>query len=222
MKKLYVTFHGIGEPLAEADTAERRFWWDKEAFLSALDLIADTDGPPEVRLTFDDGNMSDVTIALPALVRRKLTAQFFVCAGRLGRRGYADAAVIRDLLGAGMTVGSHGMHHVDFYRLSSQALDSEVRDSRRILEDVCSESIEEISIPFGSYGRRVLAKLNSAGYARAYSSDGGIVRREGWLIPRNTLDRSWQGKCMRREFVARNPFIRRARRATAKRYRAIR
>jgi peptidoglycan/xylan/chitin deacetylase (PgdA/CDA1 family) len=221
MKKLYVTFHGIGEPLPEADAAERRYWWDKDAFLAALDQIADTESPPSIRITFDDGNMSDVAIALPALVRRKLTAQFFICAGRIGRRGYVDAAMIRELLSAGMAVGSHGLHHLDFYRLSPQALDSEARDSKRTLEDVCGESIEEISIPFGSYGRRVLAKLRSTGYARAYSSDGGIVRHEGWLIPRNTLDRSWQGKCVRREMAARNPFIRRARRAVAKRYRAI-
>jgi len=35
-----------------------------------------------VQLSFDDGNRSDVGIALPALLERELSATFFVVAGR--------------------------------------------------------------------------------------------------------------------------------------------
>ena len=44
-----------------------------------------------MRISFDDGNASDLEIGLPALLERGLTATFFVLAGRLGRPGSLDA-----------------------------------------------------------------------------------------------------------------------------------
>lgn len=67
-------------------------------------------------ITCNDGNLSDATIALPALAARGLKASFFVRVGRIGQPGYLDAAALREQLSAGMTIGSHGWHHVDWRR----------------------------------------------------------------------------------------------------------
>ena len=50
-----------------------------------------------MRLSFDDGNSSDVEIALPALRERGLPRRFFVVAGRLDRPGSLSRDDVREL-----------------------------------------------------------------------------------------------------------------------------
>lgn len=83
-------------------------------FEQVLDAVV---GRSDVRLTFDDGNASDVEVALPRLVERSLTAEFFVLAGKLGERGHLNRAAVRSLLDAGMAIGSHGWSHRDWRRI---------------------------------------------------------------------------------------------------------
>lgn len=223
MREIILNFHGIGVPSPPADSAERIFWWDEASFVSALnDLPAVSRNGLSVRITFDDGNMSDVAIALPALAKRGLTAWFFVCAGRIGMPGYLDNTAIRDLLSAGMSVGSHGMHHRDWRKLNDEELEAEIAGARRRLQDVCGRGIDEVSVPFGSYDRRVLAKLRMEGVRRVFTSDGGTSRRGDWLVPRNTLDRTWQGKNVLDELKTRETFMRRLRRILVGQYKKLR
>ena len=70
-----LTFHGVGEPKRRLDPAEAEFWLGRRQFESTLDSVA---GRSDVRITFDDGNHSDLAYALPALRKRGLTATFFV------------------------------------------------------------------------------------------------------------------------------------------------
>src|SRR5215470_15557920 len=93
-RELFLNFHGIGEPPPGIDRGERNYWWDKHPFLLTLNEIAAemSDYPSTVLITFDDGNASDLEIAMPALLERELMASFFVCAGRVGMQGYLDAS----------------------------------------------------------------------------------------------------------------------------------
>jgi hypothetical protein len=91
-----------------------------------------------------------------------------------------------------------------------------------MLEDVCGRSIDEVSIPFGSYDRRVLTKARSESYHQAYTSDGGTARSDSWLKTRNTLDRSWQGKDVLTELAARDSLVSRVRRAAVRKYKTLR
>lgn len=198
-RELVLNFHGIGTPHAGVGPQERAVWMSREHFVHLLDYIvqrraADT----AVAITFDDGNVSDVEIALPELLRRKLTATFFVCAGRLGAPGYLSPGAVRDLLGAGMAVGSHGMHHRDWRKLDDAALAEEIGAARKRLADACGRPVVAAAIPFGSYDRRVLAKVRAEGFASVYTSDGGFARRDAWLKPRNTL-----GQASRQENITR-------------------
>jgi peptidoglycan/xylan/chitin deacetylase (PgdA/CDA1 family) len=121
------------------------------------------------------------------LCKRNLTAHFFLCSGRLQTQEYLDRAAVRDLLDAGMEVGSHGMHHRDWRTLDARALDEEIGTARRMLEDVCGRAIVEVATPFGSYNRRVLKRLRAEGFAHVYTSDRGFASQQAWLKPRNTL-----------------------------------
>ncbi len=181
---LNLTFHGIGEPPAAVSAAERDVWLSEADFASSLDAIQ---ALPEATVSFDDGNASDLLIALPALQERDLVATFFVVADRLGEPGYLSAEDLRTLRAAGMTIGLHGMHHQPWRGLSDEALDEEISTARERIEAAAGAPLDAAACPFGSYDRRVLARLKQAGLGTVLTSDGGWASRGDWLQPRNTL-----------------------------------
>jgi peptidoglycan/xylan/chitin deacetylase (PgdA/CDA1 family) len=184
---LTLTFHGIGQPPHELRDDEAAVWLSRDEFESVLDELRDR---TDIRLTFDDGNVSDVAIALPALSARGLTATFFVVAERLDQTGYLRREDLVALRAAGMRIGCHGMRHVSWRSLDRAALVEELSTARSQIEDAVGAPTREASCPFGAYDRRVLAALRAEGYERVYTSDGGWGDARWWLQPRTTLRRS--------------------------------
>ncbi|MBB4686540.1 polysaccharide deacetylase family protein [Amycolatopsis jiangsuensis] len=195
-----VTFavHGIGRPRRALDPGEDERWLTVEQFDSLLDVVAGAGA----HLTFDDGNVSDVEIALPRLVDRGLHAEFFPLAGRVGERGYVGREDLRRLVRAGMHVGSHGWdrhgwRHLDRTFTVRRELDA----APRLLEELSGAPVQRYSLPSGSYDRRVLTHLREAGATRVYST-GGRSRPGAWLRPRvevrSDLDAGWVENAVRR------------------------
>jgi peptidoglycan/xylan/chitin deacetylase (PgdA/CDA1 family) len=183
-RSINLTFHGIGDPDRRLDPGEHDVWVDRDQFLALLDRAA---GRPDVAITFDDGNASDVEHALPALRERGLTATFFVVAGRLGAPRFLDADGVRELAAAGMEIGCHGMRHRPWRGLDGVALHEELVQAKVVLEGVIGRPVTRAACPFGSYDRRVLGTLRRAGYRRVYTSDRGTTRPDRWLQPRNSV-----------------------------------
>ncbi len=179
-----LTFHGVGEIERRLDPGEEEFWVGRDQFESTLDSVA---GRSDVRITFDDGNQSDLEYALPALRRRGLKATFFVVAGRLGEPGFLDQAGLRELTAEGMAIGCHGMRHRSWRRLETQALKEELVDARFLLEQVVERPVTEAACPFGMYDRHVLHWLRRSGYGRIYTSDRGTAESDGWMQARNSV-----------------------------------
>jgi peptidoglycan/xylan/chitin deacetylase (PgdA/CDA1 family) len=187
-----ITVHGIGPTDRDLDPGEDLTWVRVDQFERMVDAAV---GRDDVRLTFDDGNASDVEIALPRLLERGLTGEFFVLAGRLGEPGRLSPDGVRELVKAGMSVGSHGWAHRDWRRLDAPQAAEELADAHRLLEDLTGQPVTRVAIPFGSYDRHVLRRLRRARVSRAYTSDGGRARPGSWLQPRNSvrhdLDAAW-------------------------------
>lgn len=179
-----LTFHGIGEPERALEPGEEQIWLDSDQFQSALDSV---EGRSDVRITFDDGNASDLEQALPRLRQRGLTATFFVVAGRLGDPGFLDEQGVRALAAAGMEIGSHGLRHRPWRGLDKPALEEEHAAAKRLLEEVVDRPVIKAACPFGSYDRCVLRSLRRHGYRRAYTSDPGTTRHDNWIQPRYTV-----------------------------------
>ena len=179
-----LTVHGIGPTRRALDPDEDLTWVDVDRFEQVLDAVV---GRPDVVITFDDGNASDVEIALPRLLERSLTAEFFVLAGLLGEPDRLDAGGVRELAGKGMRVGSHGWAHRDWRRVDDHQMVEEIIDSHRVLGDLTGEPVTRVAIPFGSYDRHVLGALRRGNVTRAYTSDGGRARPDAWLQARTSL-----------------------------------
>jgi peptidoglycan/xylan/chitin deacetylase (PgdA/CDA1 family) len=183
---IVLNFHGVGKPARELAEGEADVWVDRAQFAEILDAIA---GRSDVRLTFDDGNSSDLSEALPELARRGLRAQFFICPGRFGTPEFVDEDDVRELRRAGMSLGSHGMDHVPWRRLERAAIDREIVRAKRVLEEALQAPVDAAACPFGAYDRRTLVALRGAGFERVYTSDRGRASSTGWLVPRNTVRR---------------------------------
>jgi peptidoglycan/xylan/chitin deacetylase (PgdA/CDA1 family) len=180
-----LTFHGVGEPLRPLDPGEASVWVGLETFVAVLDRVAER---TDVGISFDDGNISDIERALPALRERGLRATFFVVAGRLGAPHFLDEGDLRSLVAAGMEIGSHGMRHRPWRGLDRHALHEELVEAKAILEGVAGRPVTRASCPFGSYDRRVLGTLRRCGYHQVYTSDGGMARSGTFLQARYSLD----------------------------------
>ena len=180
-------FHGVGPPGRVLEAGEEDYWLDCAQYEEILDVIC---RHPDVRITHDDGNDSDVEQVLPRLRQRDLTAAFFLIADRLDTPGSLSAAGARELVDAGMLVGSHGLHHRPWRSLGQAELESELVEAPRLLQSVVGYPVKTGSCPFGSYDRRVLAAARRTGYQHIYTVDRAPASNRDWLQARYTITAS--------------------------------
>ena len=148
----------------------------------------------DARITFDDGEQSQLHNALPALTEHGFKATYFVTPGLIGTAtkflGWDD---LKTLQVAGHSVQSHGWSHKFLTFCSEAELAHELRASKQSLEDNLGTAVEEISVPGGRWDRRVLQACAAAGYRRVYVSDpwveaeiGGIEVVGRFMVRRTT------------------------------------
>jgi len=177
--------HGIGEPPAHAPGEEWPYWVSRFVFEAILDLVREA----PARLTFDDGNASDVEIALPALTRRGLTAAFFIPSDRIGKPHYLSEADVRALHAAGMEIGSHGCRHLRWTDVPDAEIARDVTVSIERISSIIAAPVRSVAIPYGACDRRVLRVLRQIGISRVYSSFRGPELEGAWLVRRDCITR---------------------------------
>jgi peptidoglycan/xylan/chitin deacetylase (PgdA/CDA1 family) len=130
-------------------------------------------GGPYVAITFDDGYADNHTHVLPLLQRRGMTASFFVAVGFLERDDEVMAHLtevwrrprdelrplsweqVADLRAAGMSVGSHTWSHRNLAQLPVDAVEADLRRSRRLLQERLGAPVRAIAYPWGKLRRHV-------------------------------------------------------------------
>jgi peptidoglycan/xylan/chitin deacetylase (PgdA/CDA1 family) len=148
----------------------------------------------DARITFDDGEQSQLHNARPALTEHGFKATYFVTPGLIGTAtkflGWDD---LKTLQVAGHSVQSHSWSHKFLTFCSEAELTHELRASKQSLEDNLGTAVEEISVPGGRWDRRVLQACAAAGYRRVYVSDpwveaeiGGIEVVGRFMVRRTT------------------------------------
>jgi peptidoglycan/xylan/chitin deacetylase (PgdA/CDA1 family) len=214
-----ISFHGIGEPHRSVSIEDQAYFVTRDFFLALLDEVA---GRREVELSFDDGYISDLEIALPALIERSLSARFFPTAGRLGEPGFVDATGIKALSSAGMTIGSHGMRHRSWRALDADSTDDELYLARSIIARAAGTNVTTAACPFGAYDRRVLTELRRCGYTKVFTSDRRRAQSGAWLQPRYGVTCEDTLETVRNGILAPRPLHDRLRRAASARVKAWR
>jgi len=201
-----ICFHGIGRPARALEQGETAYWITPSVLERILDLLDEQD----VDLSFDDGNLSDVEIALPALQQRGLKATFFVLAGRLDTAGSLSPEDVRRLCAAGMKIGSHGMNHVPWVGLDRDELHAETVEARRALAEVTEGRIEDAALPLGRYDRRLLGELRKLDYRSVSTSDRRWAKDGAWLQPRFSVRADDSPESFCRAVLTRRPLASRS------------
>lgn len=149
-----------------------------------LDELATLDhNARPVVVTFDDGDVSNLEVALPLLAERGMRAEFFVTSDFVGTAGMLSEAGVRALADAGMGIGSHGRTHRFLEDLAEDDMAAELRDSRDRLAQCCGRAIDSIALPGGRGGERERRAAQSLGYRHLLGSVPGQSRASlsGWM-----------------------------------------
>lgn len=149
------------------------------------DASAGTDAAHKpVVITFDDGDISNIEVALPMLQARAMIAMFFITSDFIGQPGMLSAADVRSLADAGMGIGSHGRSHAFLEDLDTDALHAELHESRTRLQEIGGREVTAIALPGGRGGERERRVAWALGYRSLSGSVPGpnrAARDDGWL-----------------------------------------
>jgi peptidoglycan/xylan/chitin deacetylase (PgdA/CDA1 family) len=128
-------------------------------------------------LTFDDGAASDYEIVFPILRELGMRATFFVVPTLVETPGYCTWTQLREMVAAGMEIGSHSLTHPFVDRLDRAGLIREFGESKRILEERLGIAVRSASLPRGWAPPALGPVLAEVGY-RAFCTS-----RVGWWYP---------------------------------------
>ncbi len=136
-------------------------------------------GDRQVLVTFDDGDASNIEVALPLLLERGMVAEFFITSGFIGQPGMLTAAEVRALADAGMGIGGHGRSHAMLDDLDIASLDAELSGSAALLAEVAGRPIRSLALPGGRGAAREYRAALAQGYRFLYGSVPGCNRAVG-------------------------------------------
>lgn len=150
-------------------------------------------------VTFDDGFSDLHQHALPVLARHRIPATVFLVARQLSMPNqlvdWVDsppafplrtltAEEILEMQDAGMRFGSHGLTHRSLTLLSDKECQSELKDSRDILEAILERPVPWLAYPRGLHNDRVRRAAARAGYSHAFAMHERGQPVDRFAIPR--------------------------------------
>ena len=161
--KYEVASNGLRVPLELGSTRQRRTaWWSLVKRLSQLGC--------EQRRRFLDTAQSTLGCALLEVSDVNLPS--------CRRFGLMNAAELRQLASAGMTIGAHTMTHPMLSQAAEDAAYEEISASRAELEKALNQPLWAFAYPFGdpqSVSPAVVSMPERAGFAAAFlNCDGGL------------------------------------------------
>ena len=161
---------------------------DVVAWLSGKGVLP----PKSVMITFDDGHVSNLTLAFPILEKYKYHAEFFLTTNYVGKPGYLERKQIKELRMGEMGIGSHTVSHPMLDELTPCRIREELGDSKKFLEDLLGEEVIGLSVPGGRINSTVPAIARDAGYRTILTSKSGVneIGQDLYSLKRITVRRS--------------------------------
>jgi peptidoglycan/xylan/chitin deacetylase (PgdA/CDA1 family) len=120
-------------------------------------------------LTFDDGLISDFVTVFPLLLSRQVRGTFFVTAEHVGRAGFTSVPQLREMAGANMEIGSHGLTHRYLVTMPRREALREIQESKARLEQMLGVGVVSFAPVGGHYRNWMLDAAGEAGY-RAFAT----------------------------------------------------
>ena len=146
-----------------------------------------------IALTFDDGYRDNYTTVFPLLKQYNFPATIFVTTGLIGTPGYCSAEELREMHDSGLVaIEPHTLTHPKLAKLSRADADSEIRESRRTLQEVLGTTPTLFAYPYGSFSEETIAMVRELGFVGAVTVKEGTVGpdTDAFRLPRNSVDNS--------------------------------
>lgn len=154
---------------------------------------------PSIILTFDDG-YEDILKMKTFFEKNKIKPALFVLGNPEGanrkeldtNRPFLTKDGIVSLAKSGWEIGSHTNTHSNLVSLSQSDMNSEIIQSKKMLEKILETDIRYFAYPRGKYNEHVLKTVKKAGYSLGLTMDEGIISKDTnpLLIPRIGVDRT--------------------------------
>ena len=144
-------------------------------------------------LTFDDGYHDNYTNVFPLLGQYGFPATIFITTGLIGTPGYCSAEELRTMHSSGLiSIEPHTLSHPKLAKLLRAEAAREVRESRRILQEILGAAPTLFAYPYGSFSDETVDIVREAGFAGAVTVEEGTVGpdTDPLRLPRNAVDRS--------------------------------
>lgn len=144
-----------------------------------------------VLITFDDGYNGIYNYAFPELKKRSMKAVFFVTASVIdnldGSYPHVTGKELREIASdKNFSIGSHTMTHSNLMKLSHEDRIHELKESKRILEQITGREVLAVAYPEGNYDEQVIESVKESGYEIAFAvQDRGLCDEDArYSIPR--------------------------------------
>src|SRR5919197_1323958 len=125
--------------------------------------------------SFDDGYLSDFTVALPTLRKHGWAGVLNLIVDSV-RNGDIGAGQVRRLIAAGWEIDAHTVTHADLLGLDPARLRFEVSGSRARLRETFGQPVDFFCYPVGHYDAAVVSAVRAAGFLGATTENPGIAR----------------------------------------------
>ena len=126
-------------------------------------------------ISFDDGYLSDYTVAMPALRRHGWAGVLNLIVDNV-RPGDLTALQVRRLIAAGWEIDSHTVTHADVTTLDQAGLQREIGGARTALRRMFDQPVDFFCYPAGQYDAAAIAEVRAAGYLGATTVNPGLAR----------------------------------------------
>lgn len=156
--------------------------------------------------TFDDGYLSNWTLAAPILEKYGMRGVFYIAlepdahtrSGVEGKDDWMTPEQIRALHDRGHMIGSHSITHGLLSEMSEEEIRWELAESKRRLEALLDAPVPHFCIPRAGGNRRIVQLIGEAGYVTSTGADKGTAGpgRDPLRLPRIGVPRGQRGAAL--------------------------
>lgn len=132
-----------------------------------------------VLVTFDDGYVSNYTLAYPILKANKQKATVFMIAAYINtNKRFLTSKQIKVMDANGIRVENHTNKHEKLATLTYANQLATITKTKQVLEKLLGRKVNYIAYPYGSYNSNTIKAAKIAGCTMGLSTEAGLTSRE--------------------------------------------